>query len=85
MVIASIVGVWLFSVQHLFERAQWMPDGSWSFAAASLTDGLGHRAMLVEAQLTLRLGALPDPDSSARKCCTTAMTPQSRLSCSQRE
>jgi omega-6 fatty acid desaturase (delta-12 desaturase) len=36
MVIASIVGVWLFSIQHRFEQAQWMPDASWSFAAASL-------------------------------------------------
>jgi acyl-lipid omega-6 desaturase (Delta-12 desaturase) len=36
MVIASIVGVWLFSIQHRFEHAQWMPDASWSFAAASL-------------------------------------------------
>jgi acyl-lipid omega-6 desaturase (Delta-12 desaturase) len=36
MAIASIVGVWLFSVQHRFEHAQWMPDASWSFAAASL-------------------------------------------------
>jgi len=36
MVIASIVGVGLFSIQHRFEHAQWMPDASWSFAAASL-------------------------------------------------
>ena len=36
MVIASIVGVWLFSVQHRFEHAQWMRDASWGFAAASL-------------------------------------------------
>jgi omega-6 fatty acid desaturase (delta-12 desaturase) len=36
MVIGSIVGVWLFSIQHRFEHAQWMPDASWSFAAASL-------------------------------------------------
>src|SRR5689334_2082131 len=36
MVIASIVGVWLFSIQHRFEHAQWMPEASWSFAAASL-------------------------------------------------
>jgi len=36
MVIASIVGVWLFSIQHRFEHAQWMADASWSFAAASL-------------------------------------------------
>jgi omega-6 fatty acid desaturase (delta-12 desaturase) len=36
IVIASIVGVWLFSIQHRFEYAQWMPDASWSFATASL-------------------------------------------------
>jgi acyl-lipid omega-6 desaturase (Delta-12 desaturase) len=36
MVIASIVGVWLFSIQHRFEYAQWMPDARWSFATASL-------------------------------------------------
>jgi omega-6 fatty acid desaturase (delta-12 desaturase) len=36
MVIASILGVWLFSIQHRFEHAQWMPDASWSFAEASL-------------------------------------------------
>jgi omega-6 fatty acid desaturase (delta-12 desaturase) len=34
MVIASIV--WVFSIQHRFEHAQWMPDASWSFATASL-------------------------------------------------
>ena len=36
MVIASIVGVWLFSIQHRFEHAQWMPEASWSLGAASL-------------------------------------------------
>jgi acyl-lipid omega-6 desaturase (Delta-12 desaturase) len=36
MVIASIIGVWLFSIQHRFEHAQWMPETSWSFAEASL-------------------------------------------------
>ena len=36
MVIASIIGVWLFSIQHRFEHAQWMPDASWSFAEAAL-------------------------------------------------
>jgi acyl-lipid omega-6 desaturase (Delta-12 desaturase) len=41
MVIASIVGVWLFSIQHRFEHAQWMSDASWSFAAASLA-GTSH-------------------------------------------
>jgi omega-6 fatty acid desaturase (delta-12 desaturase) len=36
MVCASIVGVWLFSVQHRFEGALWAVEGNWDFAAASL-------------------------------------------------
>jgi omega-6 fatty acid desaturase (delta-12 desaturase) len=36
MACASIVGVWLFSIQHRFEHALWAPDGSWDFTAASL-------------------------------------------------
>src|SRR5712671_3178256 len=36
MVCASIVGVWLFSVQHRFEHALWAPEGSWDFTAAAL-------------------------------------------------
>src|SRR6202795_3961604 len=41
MVIASIIGVWLFSIQHRFEHAQWMTEARWSFAAASL-GGTSH-------------------------------------------
>lgn len=41
MTFASIVGVWLFSVQHRFEEALWAPDGSWNFSAASLR-GTSH-------------------------------------------
>jgi len=36
MVWASIVGVWLFSVQHRFEGALWAPEGSWNFNAAAV-------------------------------------------------
>jgi acyl-lipid omega-6 desaturase (Delta-12 desaturase) len=36
MVCGSIVGVWLFSVQHRFEGALWAPEGSWNFGEASL-------------------------------------------------
>jgi acyl-lipid omega-6 desaturase (Delta-12 desaturase) len=36
MVCASIVGVWLFSVQHRFEGALWTSEESWKFATASL-------------------------------------------------
>ena len=36
MMLASIIGVWLFSVQHRFEHALWAMDDSWNFVAASL-------------------------------------------------
>jgi len=36
MACASIVGVWLFSIQHRFEHALWAPGESWNFNAASL-------------------------------------------------
>jgi len=36
MIVASIIGVWLFSVQHRFEHALWTPEAEWGFAAASL-------------------------------------------------
>jgi omega-6 fatty acid desaturase (delta-12 desaturase) len=36
MVCASIVGAWLFSVQHRFEHALWAPERNWDFGAASL-------------------------------------------------
>jgi omega-6 fatty acid desaturase (delta-12 desaturase) len=36
MVCASIVGVWLFSIQHRFEHALWAPEESWNFSVASL-------------------------------------------------
>jgi hypothetical protein len=36
MTLASIAGVWLFSVQHRFEHVLWAGDDNWSFTAASL-------------------------------------------------
>jgi omega-6 fatty acid desaturase (delta-12 desaturase) len=36
MICASIVGAWLFSVQHRFEHALWTPEKSWDFRTASL-------------------------------------------------
>jgi omega-6 fatty acid desaturase (delta-12 desaturase) len=36
MVVASIVGVWLFSVQHRFEATLWLRQANWTFEAASL-------------------------------------------------
>lgn len=36
MVVASILGVWLFSLQHRFETARWTVRGDWSFVDAAL-------------------------------------------------
>ena len=36
MVIASIAGVWLFSIQHRFEHTLWSSGSAWSFTAAAL-------------------------------------------------
>jgi acyl-lipid omega-6 desaturase (Delta-12 desaturase) len=36
MILASIVGVWLFSIQHRFERALWAAENNWDFTTASL-------------------------------------------------
>jgi omega-6 fatty acid desaturase (delta-12 desaturase) len=36
MVVASILGVWLFSVQHRFEHTLWAHDANWSFTEAAL-------------------------------------------------
>ncbi len=36
LVITSIVGVWLFSVQHRFEEAQWARQAEWSPVQAAL-------------------------------------------------
>jgi omega-6 fatty acid desaturase (delta-12 desaturase) len=34
--VASIIGVWLFSVQHRFEDSQWARQGDWNAAAAAM-------------------------------------------------
>jgi omega-6 fatty acid desaturase (delta-12 desaturase) len=36
MVVASILGVWLFSLQHRFETSRWLEHGNWSFVEAAL-------------------------------------------------
>lgn len=36
MIVGSIIGVWLFSVQHRFEKAIWTPETRWDFATAVL-------------------------------------------------
>jgi acyl-lipid omega-6 desaturase (Delta-12 desaturase) len=36
MVVASILGVWLFTVQHRFETAKWTGRGAWRYVDAAL-------------------------------------------------
>jgi omega-6 fatty acid desaturase (delta-12 desaturase) len=36
MVQASIIGVWLFSIQHRFEKTLWMRHGDWKFSTAAI-------------------------------------------------
>jgi len=36
MIVASIIGVWLFAVQHRFEHARWYRQSEWSFTMAAL-------------------------------------------------
>jgi len=36
VVIATIIGVWLFSIQHRFEAARWLRAPEWNFQAAAL-------------------------------------------------
>jgi omega-6 fatty acid desaturase (delta-12 desaturase) len=36
IVVASIIGVWLFALQHRFDRSHWARQKEWSFASASL-------------------------------------------------
>jgi acyl-lipid omega-6 desaturase (Delta-12 desaturase) len=36
MVLASIIGIWLFSVQHRFEQAQWVRKVDWHYTQAAL-------------------------------------------------
>jgi omega-6 fatty acid desaturase (delta-12 desaturase) len=36
MIVASIIGVWLFSIQHRFEGALWVRQPAWNASAASL-------------------------------------------------
>lgn len=41
MAVASILGVWLFSLQHRFETSRWLGHGEWSFVEAAL-DGSSY-------------------------------------------
>jgi omega-6 fatty acid desaturase (delta-12 desaturase) len=56
MVVASIVGVWLFTLQHRFETAQWTNETQWRFTDAALTGSSWLRLPRVLNWLTGNIG-----------------------------
>ncbi len=55
-VLASIVGVWLFSLQHRFPQVQWLRTKEWSYLAASLRGSSYLRLPKVLQWLTGNIG-----------------------------
>jgi omega-6 fatty acid desaturase (delta-12 desaturase) len=56
MVVASILGVWLFSLQHRFDTARWLAGSDWSFVTASLDGSSYFRLPRVLHWLTGNIG-----------------------------
>ena len=56
MVVASIVGVWLFTLQHRFEAAQWTNETQWSFTDAALNGSSWLRLPRVLQWMTGNIG-----------------------------
>ena len=56
MVVASILGVWLFSLQHRFETSRWLNHGDWSFVEAALEGSSYFRLPKVLHWLTGNIG-----------------------------
>jgi omega-6 fatty acid desaturase (delta-12 desaturase) len=56
MVVASISGVWLFSLQHRFETARWTGKGEWDAAHASMEGSSWLRLPRILQWLTGNIG-----------------------------
>jgi acyl-lipid omega-6 desaturase (Delta-12 desaturase) len=56
MTVASIMGVWLFTVQHRFESAHWTDEEQWNFVAAALAGSSWLRLPRVLHWLTGNIG-----------------------------
>jgi omega-6 fatty acid desaturase (delta-12 desaturase) len=56
MVVASILGVWLFTLQHRFETARWTNAEQWNFVSASLGGSSWLRLPRVLHWLTGNIG-----------------------------
>jgi acyl-lipid omega-6 desaturase (Delta-12 desaturase) len=56
MLIAASIGVWLFYVQHQFERTSWDNDGDWNIHAAALHGSSHYELPAVLAWFTADIG-----------------------------
>jgi omega-6 fatty acid desaturase (delta-12 desaturase) len=56
LLMASIVGVWLFALQHRFDGAQWARQSDWDLTTASLTGTSCLRLPAVLAWFTANIG-----------------------------
>jgi omega-6 fatty acid desaturase (delta-12 desaturase) len=56
MIVASILGVWLFSLQHRFDTSRWLAHGDWSFVEAALEGSSYFRLPPVLRWLTGNIG-----------------------------
>jgi omega-6 fatty acid desaturase (delta-12 desaturase) len=56
MVVASIVGVWLFTLQHRFDEARWTTKAHWDYVAAALTGSSWLRLPAILHWLTGNIG-----------------------------
>jgi acyl-lipid omega-6 desaturase (Delta-12 desaturase) len=56
MTVASILGVWLFTLQHRFDTARWTKKGQWNFVSAALAGSSWFRLPPVLHWLTGNIG-----------------------------
>jgi omega-6 fatty acid desaturase (delta-12 desaturase) len=56
VVFASVIGAWLFYVQHQFEHAYWQPRASWDFSRAALEGSSYYRLPAVLQWFTGNIG-----------------------------
>ena len=56
MLLAASVGVWLFYVQHQFERVEWSRDGAWTLHGAALAGSSHYDLPAVLRWFTANIG-----------------------------
>jgi omega-6 fatty acid desaturase (delta-12 desaturase) len=54
--IASLIGLWLFYIQHQFERTYWEPGRTWTFAESALHGSSHYRLPAILRWFTANIG-----------------------------